>query len=278
MPDLTVPVSALSQTALYVAWARHVEAGQPHPLFADPLADHLVAEVADHPALSAFIAQMKVTSSGFPAYHAVRTRYFDDRIGEALDTGVRQVVALAAGVDGRPARLPCPPGTRWFELDLPEMTEFKTALVERSGLPPTCDRVGVAADLLADWATPLRAAGFHQDEPTAWLVEGVLMYLTPEEGDALLTGLTALSAPGSHLLLEHLQVAMLGELGAEVRAGLSKRGVAFRGARDDIADWLETFGWRARAHAGTDPEIGHGRAVGPVPGAWLAAGTRISAE
>jgi methyltransferase (TIGR00027 family) len=276
MTDLRIPADGLSQTALYTAWVRHRESGQPLPLFTDPLATFLLAELEDHPtspAVTAFIEQMKVTSSGFPSYHVVRTRYFDDRIGDALASGVRQVVTLAAGVDGRPTRLPCPPGTRWFELDLPAMTEFKTALVARSGLAQACERIGVAADLTTDWTAPLRAAGFDQGQPTAWLVEGVLMYLTPQECDALLAAVTALSTPGSHLLLEHLQVSMLSGQGAQVRGGLDKHGVVFRSARDDVADWLGAAGWRASAHAGTDPAIGHGRSVAPVPAAWLAAAT-----
>ncbi|WP_330277796.1 SAM-dependent methyltransferase [Lentzea sp. NBC_00516] len=276
MPDLKIPADGLSQTALYTAWVRHQEGEHPRPLFTDPLATFLLAELKDHPtspAVAAFIEQMKITSSGFPSYHVVRTRYFDDRIGDALDSGVRQVVTLAAGVDGRPARLPCPPGTRWFELDLPDMTEFKTALVARSGLVSSCERIGVAADLTTDWTAPLRAAGFDQARPTAWLVEGVLMYLTPQECDALLAAVTALSAPGSHLFLEHLQVSMLSDQGAQVRGGLGKHGVAFRSARDDITDWLGAAGWLASTHAGVDPAIGHGRLVAPVPAAWLASAT-----
>lgn len=272
MTDVQMPASVLGQTALYTAWVRHTEAEHPDPLFTDPLAGHLVGELADDPAFAELLERMRVSVRDFPVYHAVRTRYFDDRIRHALDSGVRQLVTLAAGADGRPVRLPCPPGTRWFELDLPDMTAFKTALVERSGLPLACERVGVAADLTADWATPLREAGFRPSEPTAWLIEGVIMYLTPEEGDELLAELTALSAPGSHLLLEHLQEAMFAGQGAPTVAGLAKQGVTFRAARDDVEDWLGGFGWRAKAHAGGDPEIGHGRTFGPVPAAWLAAG------
>lgn len=274
---MKIPADGLSQTALYTAWVRHREAEHPEPLFTDPLATFLLAELEDHPvsaSVTAFIEQMKITSTGFPAYHVVRTRFFDDRISQALDSGVRQVVALAAGVDGRTTRLPCPPGTRWFELDLPDMTEFKTALVARSGLTPACERIAVAADLTTDWVEPLRAAGFEPGLPTAWLVEGVLMYLTPQEGDALLATLTGLSAPGSHLFLEHLQVSMLGDQGSRVRGGLGKHGVTFLAARDDIADWLGAAGWQARAHAGADPSIGHGRPVPPVPASWLAAAVR----
>ncbi|MET9225516.1 SAM-dependent methyltransferase [Lentzea sp. NPDC003310] len=268
MADPHIPADGLSRTALYTAWVRAAETD----LFTDPLAGHLLRELGDHEGLASFVEQMRSSANGFATYHLVRTRYFDDRLGEAFAAGVRQVVTLAAGIDGRPARLPCPPGTRWFELDLPAMTEFKTALLARSGLRLSCDRAGVAADLTTDWANPLRQAGFTSSRPTAWLVEGVLMYLTPSQGDALLDAVTALSAPGSHLFLEHLQASMLGSRGSRVREGLKKQEVVFAAGRDDIADWLGAAGWRAEVHAGDDPAIGHGRSVAPVPAAWLASG------
>jgi methyltransferase (TIGR00027 family) len=277
MPDLKIPADGLSQTALYTAWVRCEEAERPHPLFTDPLAGFLVAHLKDHPVLAASVARMRAASSGFPSYHVVRTRFLDDRLKHALHSGVRQVVALAAGVDGRTTRLPCTPGTRWFELDLPDMTEFKTVLVAQSGLPLTCERIGVAADMRTDWATPLHAAGFDPAQPTAWLVEGLLMYLTPQKGDVLLAELTALSAPGSHLFLDHLQASMLDDKGAQLRDGLNRHDVTFHAARDGIEDWLGTAGWRAGVYAGDDTAIGHGRSVAPVPACWLAAATRDDA-
>ncbi|OLT16480.1 hypothetical protein BJF78_14585 [Pseudonocardia sp. CNS-139] len=50
---------------------------------------------------------------------------------------------------------------------------------------------------------PLTAAGLRPDLPTAWLAEGLLLYLHPHEADSLLTSVTALSAPGSVLAGEY---------------------------------------------------------------------------
>lgn len=277
MPDLRIPVDGLSQTALFTAWLRHEEAGRPEPLFTDPLADFLVGELRDRRDLREFVEKLRAATGGFPVYHAVRTRFFDDGIRTALDSGVRQVVTLAAGVDGRAVRLPCPPGTRWFELDLPHMTELKTALVARSGLTPACERIEVAADLRTDWAAPLREAGFDPGQPTAWLIEGLLLYLTLEEGDKLLAELSALSAPGSHLFLDHLHTSMLGDPGARMRDSVAEQDLTFRSARDDLGDWLGGAGWRARVHAADDPAIGCGRSVPPTPAGWITAATRAQA-
>ena len=56
----------------------------------------------------------------------VRTRWFDKLFTDAAAAGVRQAVILAAGLDARAYRLPWPDGTTVYELDQPEVIEFKT--------------------------------------------------------------------------------------------------------------------------------------------------------
>src|SRR6202000_827117 len=48
----------------------------------------------------------------------------------------------------------------------------------------------------------LRTAGFDTDAPTAWLAEGLLIYLPPEAQDRLFDNITALSVPGSTVATE----------------------------------------------------------------------------
>ena len=48
----------------------------------------------------------------------VRTRFFDDFFPRA-NSGVRQAVILASGLDTRPYRLPWPSGTVVYEIDQP---------------------------------------------------------------------------------------------------------------------------------------------------------------
>ena len=95
---------------------------------------------------------------------AVRTRFFDDFFDAAAEAGIRQAVILAAGLDARAYRLPWPDGTVVFELDQPEVIEFKTATLAGLGAEPTAERRTVAIDLRDDWPTALRDSGF---DPTA---------------------------------------------------------------------------------------------------------------
>ncbi len=57
----------------------------------------------------------------------------------------------------------------------------------------------VPCDLRDDWPAALRAAGLDPARPTAWIAEGLLVYLAPADVDRLLATITGLSAPGSWL-------------------------------------------------------------------------------
>lgn len=281
MMEVKAPSVGVGQTALFIAWMRQLESERPDALFRDSLAAATLSTLSEDPVLADVAEVIKLThrsAQGFPTYFAVRTRFFDDEILAGVRGGIRQVVTLAAGVDGRTVRLDLPAGTRWFEVELPEMTQFKDALIARSGLPLACERRGVAADLREDWQAALRTAGFDPGQPTVWLVEGLRMYLADTAGEALLAGLTELSAPGSRLMLEHLKAAMLEEEGRPVRERVEEQGASWLSARDDLKEWLGGHGWRARVYAGDDPRIGHGRSVAPLPACWLATAALTGGE
>jgi methyltransferase (TIGR00027 family) len=269
----------LPRTAVYMSLIRDHESRRPDALFRDPFSQEVVAALAGTREMDEVTAGLGATADSMSdvldaaafRYFPVRTRYFDDRLVTAMRSGIRQVVSLAAGLDGRPMRLGCPPGTRWYELDLPAMVDFKDALTASTGIPPTCARRGVAADLASDdWHSALREAGFDQENPTAWLIEGLLMYLPDAVSDRLLAGVSKASAPGSELLLEHASTRMRSEHGGPIEDAVKAQDGALVGARDDLADWLADYGWRAVVHAGSDPAIGHGRDVPEMPAGWLA--------
>ena len=72
---------------------------------------------------------------------------------------------------------------------------------------PDCQRIPLAVDLRAEWGTTLSAAGFDPGQPTVWIAEGLLMYLSRTDADLLLDRITALSAPGSHFAGEYFSRA-----------------------------------------------------------------------
>ena len=203
--DITTSVGS---TALLVATARALEAQKPDPLANDPFAGifcHAVggsaADVLDGKAPE---HQLKTPDSGenFVNFQGARTRYFDDYFRQAADAGARQVVILAAGLDSRAYRLPWPDGTTIFELDQPQVLDFKREVLTAQGAEPSAERREVAVDLRDDWPQALREAGFDAARPSAWIAEGLLIYLPATVQQQLFTGIDSLASSGSHVAVE----------------------------------------------------------------------------
>lgn len=182
---------------------------------------------------------------------AARTRYIDAFFASATDAGIRQVVLLAAGLDARGYRLQWPAGTTVFEIDQPQVIEFKTTTLHGLGAEPTAEIRTVPIDLRHDWPAALQDAGFDTGQPAAWAAEGLLGFLPPDAQDRLLDNVTALSADGSHLVAEVFlnsgpnQQALDGAARKWRENGLDVAldNLGFPGDRNDVATYLRTHGW-----------------------------------
>jgi methyltransferase (TIGR00027 family) len=183
---------------------------------------------------------------------AARTRYIDAFFSEAMVAGIRQVVILAAGLDARGYRLPWAPGTTVFEIDQPQVIEFKTATIGALGAEPTADVRAVPIDLRLDWPSALQQAGFDTGQPAAWAAEGLLGFLPADAQDRLLDNITALSADGSQLVAEIFlnsaanQQALNGATQKWRENGLDVAldNLGFPGDRNDVATYLQDRGWQ----------------------------------
>lgn len=206
--DITTSVGS---TALFVAAARALEAQKPEPLAADPYAEIFCravggewADMLDGKASGSRGRQLLETEFGghFVSFQGARTKYFDAYFAAATAAGVRQVVILAAGLDSRAYRLPWPDGMVIFELDQPTVLDFKRDVLVEFGDAPRADRREVAVDLRDDWPKALADSGFDASVPTAWIAEGLLIYLPAEAQEQLFAGIDALSSPGSWAAVE----------------------------------------------------------------------------
>jgi methyltransferase (TIGR00027 family) len=127
-----------------------------------------------------------------------RTGYIDQRVLAALaGGGVQQVVICGAGYDDRALRFR-KTGVRYFELDHASTQGDKAArLCTLAGPGP----VLVQADFGTDDVTAvLAAAGHDANQPTLFICEGLLVYLSYAECHRLLAGLAACAAPASELV------------------------------------------------------------------------------
>ncbi|MFF7459241.1 SAM-dependent methyltransferase [Kitasatospora sp. NPDC008115] len=229
------PLRPVSRTALSVALVRAYESARPDPLFDDPYAAAFAA-AADVPLPAE--GPTGGLAEALVAQGILRTRFYDDRL---LAAGADQVVLLAAGLDTRAHRLDWPAGTRVFELDLGPVLAFKERVLDGLGAEPRSRRTVLPADLLEPhWPARLTDAGFDPARPSAWLAEGLLVYLAPEEAAGLLTAVAALAAPGSRLLLEQgRDVTVTPHDPALAHLTVLWRGGLGPGTRD----WLDGHGW-----------------------------------
>jgi methyltransferase (TIGR00027 family) len=249
--------SSVGATATSVAASRALASRGPDPLIDDCYAATLVEAVG----LPHFVrvANGDIDDGHDPLFGtdqmrehiAVRTRFFDDFFTASMATGIRQSVILASGLDTRAYRLDWPAGTTVFEIDQPAVIDFKTRVLTDAGATPAADRSTVGIDLRDDWPTALRSAGFDPSVPTAWIAEGLLIYLPPDAQDRLLDNVSALSAPGSTLATEHMDAkALTGDWAKELSARGRRYGsdidlneLFYTGARTSAADHLSSKGW-----------------------------------
>lgn len=192
---------SVGQTALGVAMARAEESASACPLFSDPYAQIFLDAAASRcrqPPKGLMADRIRSVSG----YAVSRTKWFDEFFIAAGAAGIEQLVILAAGLDARAWRLPWVDGSVVYEIDQPQVLEFKTETLRAYGARPAARYVAVPVDLRQDWAQALYDSGFDPAEPSAWSAEGLLPYLPSDAQKVLFERIAELSAPGSRVAVE----------------------------------------------------------------------------
>lgn len=248
--------SSVGATATAVAASRAMASEGPNALLNDPWADPLVRAVGIETFVKLIDGQLGpiddplLNRRSMDEQITVRTRFFDDFFIQATEAGVRQAVILASGLDTRAYRLPWPAGTLVYELDQPEVIAFKTSKLADLGARPAAEHRTVAIDLRDDWPSALKDAGFDPRLPTAWSAEGLLVYLPPEAQDRLFDNIAALSAPGSRIATEHMDLRSipsdwaqkLTERSRRVGSDIDLADLFYTGDRNTAAEYLAGHG------------------------------------
>ncbi|MCV7260597.1 class I SAM-dependent methyltransferase [Mycobacterium shimoidei] len=254
-------VSSVGATATMVAAGRALATKDPRGLINDPFADMLVRAVGVDFFVKMIDGELDLSTleDWSPARAqamidgmAVRTKYFDDYFADATGAGVRQVVILAAGLDSRAYRLRWPADTVVYEIDQPQVVDFKTAVLAGAGAEPTATRRTVGVDLRSDWPAALQKAGLDPTVPTAWLAEGLLIYLPSQAQDRLFDNITALSVPGSTIATEYVpgirdfdaeRVRQMSEPLRQLGVDIDMASLVYPGERSHVIEYLRGCGW-----------------------------------
>lgn len=201
-------LTGVGTTATGIAAARALASRRPDALISDPFARPLVEALGVDYYLK--MADGELHGEGTDSFDlevmadgmAIRTQFFDGVFLDATSAGLRQAVTLASGLDTRPYRMRWPAGTTVFELDQPEVIDFKVATLADMKATPTAPLHSIGIDLRLDWPSALLTHGFDTSLPTAWIAEGLHGYLSAEAQDRLLDTITDLSAPNSRIAID----------------------------------------------------------------------------
>jgi methyltransferase (TIGR00027 family) len=272
--------SGVGATATMVAAARAAASRGADVVADDPFAEGLVAAVG-----VGFFTQLAAgeldfadiggngRSAWMPHVFGIRARFFDEIWTSASHAGIRQMVNVASGLDSRAYRLAWPDETVVYEIDKPEVLEFKRSALARLGAVPKTELHTVGVDLRQDWPTALHAAGFDPRLPTAWIAEGLMIGFLPADAqDRLLDAITGLSVPGSFSVLGE-QLRQIGEAWSEQGFHAGFNNLYFNDEHNNAEEYLTEHGWNTTsatfadlfANAGIPlPQIDFGNGVNGV--------------
>lgn len=257
MPNSSTSKQLLGSTSRWTAGARASESLRPDRLFNDPWASTLATEAGLR-----WVDRTEDAGSSI----IVRTRFFDDFFERVTsDEGIRQVVLIAAGLDTRAFRLNWPAHTHLFELDQAPILEHKESVLKDAGAQVTCERQAVPVDLTKPWKEALLKAGYDPQQPSAWLIEGLLFYLPNETIAQIIDEVNSLTAVGSWLGFDIINSDFLTSPYSKQRMDrLASYGTPWIGSINDPAAFLRERGWQASVFSSAEQEEKHQRPVYPI--------------
>ncbi len=190
-----------SRTALAAATHRAahqlLEGGR---VFADPLALRILGEDPDSIRRQ---AEEDPLSRRMRLFIAMRTRFAEDALAEAVYNGVRQLVILGAGLDTYAYRSPFGERLRIFEVDHPATQAWKRhRLNEASIAIPDWHRFAPIDFERETLSTGLAAADFDPAQPTFFMWLGVVPYLSEHAIWSTLRFIASLSR-GTHVVFDY---------------------------------------------------------------------------
>jgi methyltransferase (TIGR00027 family) len=255
--DTWDPATGVGMTATFGAAARAVATNK--GLINDPFAEPLVRAAGVQYFTQVVQNEVYGDGGGDPVVTglmdilATHTRFLDEFLARAGRVGIRQTVILASGLDTRPYRLWWPPGTTVYEIDQPEVMDFKTRVLRGLGAKLSANRCAIGIDLRQDWLAALRRVGFDDTQPTVWIAEQLLVgFLPPEAQNRLLDGVTAASAAGSRFAADHMPTWTSSQLEAgrafvddwrQHGLDVDLASLTYPGEYRNVPEYLEAKGW-----------------------------------
>jgi methyltransferase (TIGR00027 family) len=226
----------VSDTARWMAVFRARESERADAAFHDPFARALAGERGQR------IADAMTAAAEHEWSFIARTYLFDRFVVRLAQAGVDVIVNLAAGLDTRPYRMELPSSLRWIEVDLPEILDYKTSILEHAA--PRCTLERVPLDLSnGDARRGLFTRIGRDAKNVAVLSEGLLIYLMAQDVAELAMDL---ARPFSfhHWVIDLTSPGLLEMMKERLGPALQQAGAPFLFAPADGPEFFARFGWR----------------------------------
>lgn len=171
MKRVHVDLQGPPQTMLATLYAKALDADAPRSILNDQYAKAAVDRIEYD------WAATTITPRRAPSV-AVRTAHFDNWARQFLAAHAQAVVLhVGCGLDARVYRLDPPAGVRWYDVDYPDVIAL------RKQVYPEREHYRLLSASVTD---PGWLAEIPADRPALFLAEGLTMYLTKDDGLALL--------------------------------------------------------------------------------------------
>ena len=176
MENTKIQLTEEKETLLATLYAKALESRAPDSILGDTMADDVVRRI-DYD-----FAKLKLRKDD-PFSVAIRAKYLD---AWTLDFFARQpsavVLNLGCGLDSRVFRIDPPASVDWYDVDYPEVIALRRRLFPECS---HCHMVGSSVTE-SDWLEAIPG-----DRPVLMVAEGLLPYLQPADGIALLRRIVA---------------------------------------------------------------------------------------
>jgi len=168
---LHVDLSGAPQTMLATFYAKALDADLEKPILGDRFAKEIVERI-DYD-----WRRTAITPGNSPSV-TTRSAHFDGWVRQFLAVNPDAVVLhLGCGLDARALRLDPGPGVEWYDVDYPDVVHLRRQLY-----PARAHYHVIPASVTdASWFAEIPTG-----RPTLMIGEGLTMYLTPDDGVALL--------------------------------------------------------------------------------------------
>jgi len=200
---MDIEVKGVAKTAFFVTALRALESERSDGLIKDEYAKHLIGDKMMKFISNPENATLLKEFSSVRNLVMSRTVISDSLIQEGIkQKNIRQIVNLGCGLDSRPYRLDLPPELKYYEIDVPDVLNYKDNVLSKMNVKPKCQLTRIAMDLTNkdEWVNELLKNTFDKNQPTIFIMEGLIVYLHKEEAQNLFKAISNLSASGSYAI------------------------------------------------------------------------------